>query len=102
MSVGLITKNNFSEYLSPSAVSYTGGKKMKEGRPCKFQPPKAGSQIQTQTNPRRICCGQTGTDTGFPLSNLNFPSCFHSTNDPYLFSQLPRLYINLSIDAFVK
>jgi len=76
-------------------------KKVKECRLRKFEPQKAGTQIQTQTNPCGICCGQTGTETGFPLSTVIF-SRFHSTNDGYSFSPLPRMYINLSIDAFVK
>jgi hypothetical protein len=77
-------------------------KKIKGCRPWKVQPQKAGYQTQTQTIPCGICCGQTGIETGFPLNTVIFLLRFHSTNDLYSFSHLTRIYIDLSIYAFIK
>jgi hypothetical protein len=39
----------------------------------------AESRVRAQVNPCRICCGQSGTDTGFSLSSLIISCKYHST-----------------------
>jgi hypothetical protein len=51
-------------------------------RAVSCRPVTAEAQVRPRISPCRICGGQSGTGTGFPLSTSLFPCEFNSTGAP--------------------